>query len=138
MRHGPGAIACIPFIMDDIVAFAPVRRPTLTLEDYRLLRFVARSGEQLGRLPLRYTLRTTIVDGLLVRGLVECGDSGWPNVVGFRITPEGQRALATWLAQQRAERRLRSSPVPQPGTHSVNASGSVIRRRQKMAELYQI
>ena len=34
---------------------------------------------------------------VLVRGLVECGDSGWPNVIGFRITLDGQRALATWL-----------------------------------------
>lgn len=124
--------------MDDLVAFTPVRRTMLTLEDYRLLRLVARSGDRLGRLPLRHMLSTAIVDGLLVRGLVECGDSGWPNVIGFRVTPEGQRALATWLAQQRAERRLRSSPAPQPGIQSVNASGSVIRRRQKIAELYQI
>ena len=138
MLHRLDAI-CLSFCaMDDIIAFAPVRRAPLTLDDYRLLRLIARSGEALGRLPLRYTLRSAPVDALLVRGLVECGDSGWPNVIGFRITLDGQRALATWLGLQRAERRLKSRAVPQANAGSVNASGSVIRKRREIAELYQI
>lgn len=88
--------------MDDL-EFAADDSGMLTLEDHRLLRLVAKAHGAFVKLPLRYKFDHSIPDTLVMRGLIQRGESGWPGVPGYRITDAGLEALKGWLAVSRMQ-----------------------------------
>jgi hypothetical protein len=87
--------------MDDLTCSADDGSP-LGLDDYRLLRLVARSPGSFMKLPLRFKFDHDAVDKLADRHLLERGASGWPGVPGYRITIKGSDTLRAWLRQGRS------------------------------------
>jgi hypothetical protein len=86
--------------MDDL-AFAADDSIMLALDDYRLLRLVARGHGAFVKLPLRYKFDHSAPDKLSMWGLIQRGESGWPGVPGYRITDAGLEVLKAGLLQTR-------------------------------------
>lgn len=91
---------CYESLMGDLALSGDVE-PTLDLEDYRLLRLVAKARGTFIKLPLRYKFDHSVPDRLVERRYIQRGDSGWPGVPGYRILDTGVAALEGWLMQRR-------------------------------------
>lgn len=77
---------------------APLLR--MSIHHMRVLTIIARGHGQFVKLPLRFKFDHQLVDELVVAGIIERGDSGWPGVPAYRLTPVGNDAKASWLSSQ--------------------------------------
>lgn len=83
------------------LAFSGNSALTLDLEEYRLLKLIAKARGTFIKLPLRYKFDHSVPDRLVERRYIQRGDSGWPGVPAYRILDPGVEALEGWLLQRR-------------------------------------
>lgn len=99
--------------MDDLFLLETQSEPpfNLSLHQIRILKIIARGQGQFVKLPLKFKFDHKLVDEMVTAGILKRGESGWPGVPAYKVTPKGSDAQRAWLSSQ-ATSAAHSIPKP--------------------------